>query len=628
MPHDATERVCPNTGLKLEPRAKPRDARPVIGRSMMSELPPPEPHESYVYNPASGGGRAVPPARPSRPEAAPAARPVPAAAPPKKELHRELLGQTIGGRYRIRGVLGEGGMGTVYDAEHVGLSRQVAIKVLSPAQSKKRVAVKRFQQEARAAGAIGHPNICEVYDLGLLDDGSPYLVMEKLVGETLSDRIAKEGGLPFDEVVAVVAQVLSGLIAAHEKGIVHRDIKPENIFLARRAGAPPIIKLLDFGVSKMLPEFQNGEDFDLTRTGMVMGTPYYMSPEQARGERNLDGRVDVYACGVVMYESITGKRPFIAANYNALLLAIINTLPRSLREIRPSTPVELESIVMRAMAKNRDDRYPSAKHLLRDVASPLPGAIPPPPAPPQPAERPRAARPEPPPPPRNAGPADSASTVLRSRMADVGKASPLKGGVVDPMVFDDTVAGSRPQDAAPSATAVGRLVESDSIDIPIEVEAPIEEGGDERVLKDSQPTDVFRQSEIPVPADRPSQQRSDTDRGHAPHAKAGRAREAMRGREREGTTSTRADLPRHRATPVDWDGATLVKREPREVADVAPAQSNRRRPPTAPFNPDDTMKIDSQSDIELIDDDGTGAAAGPTLQSERPPTDRRGPRRR
>src|SRR5262249_35514203 len=139
-----------------------------------------------------------------------------------------------------------------------------------------------------------------------------------------------------------------------------------------RSGLPPIIKLLDFGVSKMMPEFANGEDFDLTRTGMVMGTPYYMSPEQARGERNLDGRVDVYACGVVMYEAIAGKRPFMAPNYNALLLSIINTSPKPLRDIRPSIPPKLEAFIPRAMARNRDDRFPSAKHFLGELAPAAP----------------------------------------------------------------------------------------------------------------------------------------------------------------------------------------------------------------------------------------------------------------
>src|SRR5262245_1478198 len=217
--------------------------------------------------------------------------------PPAMRSHarRDLIGQTIGGRYKVRSVLGEGGMGTVYEAEHMGLGRAVAIKVLHPHQMKKTVSVKRFHQEARSAGAIGHPNICEVYDLGTLDDGSPYLVMEKLVGDTLADRIASEGGLPFEDVIDVLTQVLSGLVAAHEKGIVHRDIKPENVFLTRRVGCSPVAKILDFGVSKMMyPHADREEDMNLTRTGMVMGTPFYMSPEQARGDRSLDARVDLW----------------------------------------------------------------------------------------------------------------------------------------------------------------------------------------------------------------------------------------------------------------------------------------------------------------------------------------------
>ncbi|MDB4937036.1 MAG: Serine/threonine protein kinase, partial [Labilithrix sp.] len=358
MPHDAAERVCPSTGRRIEGSAN------TGARSRMSELPPPERRpEPLGFDPAKN--------RIAEREAAEraAAMHQPATGSLQtRNLQTDLIGRTVSDRYIIKGVLGEGGMGTVYEAEHLGLGRSVAIKVLNPAQAKKRVAVKRFQQEARAAGAIGHPNICEVYDLGLLDDGSPYLVMEKLIGTTLADRILREGGLPFDEVADVMIQVLSGLIAAHDKGIVHRDIKPENIFLARRVGCPPIVKILDFGVSKMMPQFQGGdEQLDLTRTGMVMGTPYYMSPEQARGERNLDGRVDVYACGVMMYESIVGKRPFLAPNYNALLLSIINTTPKPIRELRPATPSSLEAVVVRAMAKARDDRYPSANAVLRDI---------------------------------------------------------------------------------------------------------------------------------------------------------------------------------------------------------------------------------------------------------------------
>ncbi len=258
-------------------------------------------------------------------------------------------------------------MGTVFEAENLAIGRSVAVKVLHPNQAKKKVAVKRFHQEARAAGAIGHPNICEVYDLGTLEDGSPYLVMERLVGETLADRIATEGGLAFAEVIDILLQVLAALVAAHAKGIVHRDIKPENVFLSRRPGLPPVAKLLDFGVSKMMAHFEGGEDLDLTRTGMVMGTPFYMSPEQARGDRNLDARVDLWACGVIMYEALTGRRPFVASNYNALLLQILTISPRPVRDLRPSLPAGFDEIIERAMSRSPDGRYANAGGFQGDL---------------------------------------------------------------------------------------------------------------------------------------------------------------------------------------------------------------------------------------------------------------------
>jgi serine/threonine-protein kinase len=190
------------------------------------------------------------------------------------------------------------------------------------------------------------------------------------MGETLADRIASEGGLPFDDVIDVLTQVLSGLVAAHEKRIVHRDIKPENVFLTKRVGCPPVAKLLDFGVSKMIGPLVSGdEDLDLTRTGMVMGTPYYMSPEQARGDRNLDARVDLYACGVIMYEALTGRRPFTAANYNALLLQILTTKPRPARELRPALPQGFDAVLDKAMARAREDRFQTAAEFQRDLQS-------------------------------------------------------------------------------------------------------------------------------------------------------------------------------------------------------------------------------------------------------------------
>jgi len=336
MPHDVLQVFCPSTGKAIR-----RDKRDKVGAS-------------------------EPPPRAAAAAAAP--REKPGTWPPRAPK-RDLLGKTIGGKYVVRSVLGEGGMGTVFEAEHLTIGRSVAVKVLHPNQARKKDAVRRFHQEARAAGAIGHPNICEVYDLGTLEDGSPYLVMEKLVGETLAERIAAEGGLPFEDVIDVLTQVLSGLVAAHEKGIVHRDIKPENVFLTRRVGCPPICKLLDFGVSKMIAPLigSKEEDLDLTRTGMVMGTPYYMSPEQARGDRNLDARVDLYACGVILYEALTGKRPFTAANYNALLLQILSSKPRPARALRPALPAGFDGVLEKAMSRNRDDRYPSATDFQKDL---------------------------------------------------------------------------------------------------------------------------------------------------------------------------------------------------------------------------------------------------------------------
>src|SRR6185312_6170401 len=269
-------------------------------------------------------------------------------------------------KYSVRNVLGEGGMGTVFEGEHLALGRAVAIKVLHAAQAAKRDVVRRFHQEARAAAAIGHPNICGIMDLGTLDDGSPYIVMERLVGETLADRVASEGGLPFADAIEILVQVLSGLVAAHEQRIVHRDIKPENIFLTTRVGCPPLVKILDFGVSKVTGGGRE-EELSLTRTGMVMGTPYYMAPEQARGERDLDARVDLYACGVIFYEVLTGRRPFTASNYNALLVQILSASPRPARDLRPALPVGFSEVIDKAMARRREDRYASAAEFQQEL---------------------------------------------------------------------------------------------------------------------------------------------------------------------------------------------------------------------------------------------------------------------
>ncbi|WP_437599121.1 serine/threonine-protein kinase [Sorangium sp. So ce590] len=272
---------------------------------------------------------------------------------------RSLLGHVIGDKYGVTAIIGEGGMGAVYEAEHLQIGRLVAVKVMHPRETQKHEAISRLEHEARVAGRIGHPNICEVYDMGWLYDGSPYLVMERLHGETLAQRLERCRVVPPSELVDIMLQVLSALVTAHERGIVHRDLKPENIFLSERAGMLPVAKLLDFGISRA--SGMDGMAMDLTRTGMVMGTPYYMAPEQARGDAELDHRLDLWAVGVILYEALTGQRPFVARNYNALLVQILTLWHRPVTALDPTTPPGLSRLVDRALAKEREERFQSAR---------------------------------------------------------------------------------------------------------------------------------------------------------------------------------------------------------------------------------------------------------------------------
>jgi len=383
MPHEEGLRICPATGKAIS-----RPSIPPGGRGAQSVRSPAPPLQ-------------VPPVASVAPAVSPPGGPRPGR-DSRDSIDFELIGTLIGGKYRVRDILGQGGMGTVFEAIHEGLGNVVAIKVLHPNQVQKKDAVQRFHHEARAAARIGHPNICEVHDVGALDDGRPYLVMERLSGATLADRIQSLGGLPFQEVLDTLTQVLSGLHAAHEKGIIHRDVKPENVFLSQRVGCPPVAKILDFGVSKVMtqhPQASGFGDVEVTRTGVVLGTPYYLAPEQARGDRGLDARVDLYACGVMLYEALTGRRPFRAANYNALLIAILTSSPRPAREIRPDLPAGFGRVMDRSIERDPNDRYQTALEFQealqpysqnplaqRKTAAPPPRPTSyPPPAPPAPA---------------------------------------------------------------------------------------------------------------------------------------------------------------------------------------------------------------------------------------------------
>jgi len=268
----------------------------------------------------------------------------------------------LDGRYRILGVVGQGGMGTVYEAEQLVLSRRVAVKVLHRAQKGRRESVERFQREARAASSIGHPNICEIYDVGRLSDGRPYMVMELLRGTTLADRIDAEGALPIRDCVDIMMQALSALVAAHDKAIIHRDIKPENVFLAERVGCPAVVKILDFGIHKTRDE----DSLSLTRDGTIMGTPYYMAPEQARGDA-IDHRIDLFACGVMLYEMVTGRRPFEGDDYHALMRSILHDAPTPPSTFRSDIPEALDTIIRRALEKDPSLRYPNATAFLVEL---------------------------------------------------------------------------------------------------------------------------------------------------------------------------------------------------------------------------------------------------------------------
>lgn len=277
------------------------------------------------------------------------------------------VNDTIDGKYRIVRLLGEGGMGAVYEGENTRIHRRVAIKVLHSGVAQSKDAVERFEREAQAAGRIGSEHIVEVLDLGNLSNGERYMVMEFLEGQSLSDRIASRGRLEARVTAGLAVQLLEGLGAAHDAGIVHRDLKPDNVFLlTARRGQKDFVKIVDFGISKF--SAMSG-DFSMTRTGAVMGTPYYMAPEQAKGERTVDHRADVYSVGVILYEAATGKVPFDADTFNELLFKIVLEEPVAMSERVPEIDAQFSAIVKKAMAKSPAERYQSAAALQADLAA-------------------------------------------------------------------------------------------------------------------------------------------------------------------------------------------------------------------------------------------------------------------
>ncbi len=273
-----------------------------------------------------------------------------------------VIGKVLG-HYRILEHLGGGGMGVVYRALDSKLEREVALKFLPPEISHLKEAKDRFIQEARAASALDHPNICTIYEIGQTRDGQLFLAMAYSEGETLKQRIER-GPLPVSETLSIARQIASGLAASHASDIIHRDIKPSNVWLSRAPvddpDQEPRVRILDFGLAKVLGQS------DLTRSGSSMGTPAYMSPEHARGLR-VDPRTDLWSLGVLIYEALTGTAPFTGPNIPAVMYSLLSTEPRSLRQLRPDVPAELELAVARLLRKEPEERYPSCRELLADL---------------------------------------------------------------------------------------------------------------------------------------------------------------------------------------------------------------------------------------------------------------------
>jgi eukaryotic-like serine/threonine-protein kinase len=283
----------------------------------------------------------------------------------------DMVGQTVS-HYRVIGKLGGGGMGVVYEAEDTRLGRHVALKFIPDHLVKDKRSLERFTREARAASLLNHANICTIHDI---DDnnGHPFIVMEKLEGESLKQRIREQTGLshalPTDELIEIAAQMADALAASHAKGIVHRDIKPANVFLTPGGQ----VKILDFGLAKLTKDGKVGTSTDtgleesLTQVGVIPGTAVYMSPEQARSE-DLDVRTDIFSFGVVLYEMATGKKPFTGSNVVTTLHAVINAKPAPPRAVNPAVPKELEAIIGKAMEKDRELRYKNAAEMKDDLA--------------------------------------------------------------------------------------------------------------------------------------------------------------------------------------------------------------------------------------------------------------------
>lgn len=274
-----------------------------------------------------------------------------------------LIGKILDKKYKIEKLLGEGGMGVVYQATHIHIESTVAIKVLHKELVSNPQAVERFRREARASGRIHHPHAISVIDFGVAENNIVYIVMEYLDGMTLSKRIRQTGRVSPEETVRIMRDVCAAVDAAHRKGVIHRDLKPDNIMLQRVDGQENV-KVLDFGIAQL--KSLTGMSLELTQQGTLIGTPFYMSPEQCAG-KELDSRSDIYSLGVILFEMLTGRLPFKAESHLAVIIKHTTEAPPRLRQIEPAVPATLEVVTLRALAKSPDERQASAAALAREL---------------------------------------------------------------------------------------------------------------------------------------------------------------------------------------------------------------------------------------------------------------------
>ncbi len=281
------------------------------------------------------------------------------------------VGEVLNQTYKLERLIGQGGMGAVFEASHARLPRHFAIKLLSAEVAEEASILDRFQREAEIASSLGHENITQVFDINRTEDGVPYMVLELLEGEDLSDFLDKNGRLGLPGTVGLLDQVASGLEAAHAKGIVHRDLKPQNLFLCRRQGRPDLVKILDFGISKI-----THSETHATRTGAILGTPNYMSPEQADGRPDdIDSRTDIFAMGAILYECLTGRRAFQGPTLMGTLYQICHGEPEPLPEIVTGVPEGVVAAIAHALAKAKDERTPTIGQLRDEMVAACPPEV-------------------------------------------------------------------------------------------------------------------------------------------------------------------------------------------------------------------------------------------------------------